>query len=143
MVQVQHQPLHHKQVSLSRVLLGVLVLQVVASSGLPARIWTWVELASHYAEHRLLDGELGPSEFFALHYGDLAEAHAMDEDHSDLPFKGGDHPFVPHALTLVTPPAHALAIREPEEPACGLNFRAPEMRNPILACRYWQPPRQA
>lgn len=124
-------------------LLGVLVLQVMASSGLPTRIWAWVELASHYAEHRLQDGDLSPLAFFDLHYGDLAKHHAQEDDHSDLPFKGGEQSFVPLVLTLVAPPAHALAIRRPEETISGLNFRAPEMRSPVLACRYWQPPRQA
>lgn len=141
MVQVQHHPKYRTQVRLSWALLGVLALQIIASSGLPARIWTWVELASHYADHRLHDGELSAAEFFDLHYGDLAAAHAADEDHSHLPFKGGDQPFMPHGLTLVALPADALAIRRPEQPVSGLNFRVREMRSPVLACRYWQPPR--
>lgn len=124
-------------------LLAVLGLQVLASAGLPTRVWTLVELASHYAEHRMEDGNLDPLKFIALHYGEHAEAHASDHDHSDLPFKGGDHPIVPHVLTLAVPSAHPFAIRQPDEPIQGLNFRTPEMRSPVLACRYWQPPRQA
>lgn len=127
---------------MQKVISILLILVVVAGSLTDLHDLAKVPyLLQHYNQHKSKDSRFSATEFFDLHYGNLAEEHDKEEheQHKGLPFKAPDHTSI-HSTIFLT---------ERQNPAIDLNETTVGYTNfyhPIFSSEFhqsiFQPPRK-